>query len=530
MKRRAWFLVAAWALAAGAAAGQPTPQVQSAPFTILPRIEGLGARASAQPVSVTLVTSSLESPDGVEVLRLVPSGQRWPAWRLDAKTTMAPGESRAVVDGLPGERVLLVLAGSAPGYRLEGPFTWPAREGVRVVAPLLRRTLVGGLPGGDLPNPQFTWVRGARLPEAGPWPACGLLAPDRWECIGVPLDEPGVLLLSTGPPVRFGVAAVPEKEPMSVQTASVRSADWCRLLRIAAAATPPTSLLPLEVTPSRDRQGRAGRTERAADDRVSVDRLGDGAFWVCGDSELEGGVLHIEGDQVATTDVAFDGWHRGPPELAHELKLDPPVRAVAGVEDVKENPAGGTSVIVPENRLRGRVVRDGRPMANVLVGLTPDLAAYAAGADPMELVTFSGLSDATGRFEVAVPPEGAGVLRVGDEATGIVRVLLGTTDRLPAVLDLGDIELPPPVRLIVDVDGPAGCALGAVGPLGSSGMTIVKSQPAPDGAYLFHVPESGRWALTLTCGGREIPLVPAIVEVPPHQTEVRVRVAARVGG
>lgn len=596
---RAAAVLGAWALSATAVAGQPATQVSGTPFTILPRIEGLGARAAARVVPVTVVTSPDESAEGVEVLRLVPSGQRWPAWRLDVKATVAPGESRAVLEGLPGERVLLVVAGGSPGYQIEGPLTWPARPDTRVVTSPSRRTLVGELPG-DLANPRFTWVSGARLPEAGPWPACGLLAPSRWECIGVPLDEAGVLLLSTGPPVRFGIAPAPDKGPVSLQSASIRGADWCRLLRVASAAAPATSPVALEITPRRDRLDRPGRIGRVADDRVSVVRLAPDAFWVCGDTEPEGGVLHIEGAEVATRDVPFDGWHRGPLELPHEVMLDPPVRVTGRVEDATGNPAAGASVMVsrvrqpppggdpasapppddlvqvtagddgafevpglragayeframhaslgratrtltldgreillrltPEKRVRGRVVRDGRPLPSVLVGMTPDLAAYAAGADPMELVTFSALTDAGGRFEVAVPTTGAGVLRVGDEATGIVRVVLGATDQLPTALELGDIELPPPVRLTVEVDGPAGCALSAVGPFGSSGMTIVKGQPAPDGTFRLLVPESGRWALTLTCDGREIPVTPPMVEVPRDQTDARVRVTARVGG
>ena len=345
---------------------------------------------------------------------------------------------------------------------------------------------------------------------------------------------------------------------------------------------------------------RRGRLTHAPDDRVTVDRLGPDAFWICGEAEPDDGVIHVEGEQVATTDLEYDGWHHGPPELPHEVMLDPAVPVTGRVEGANWKPAPGAVIVVsrvlppgprddqagspppqyvaeavsgddgafevpglregvyefaalhptlgratkavdldgrpvvirlaPVRRVRGRVLRDRQPAPGVVVGLAPDLRSYFSGADPMDLVSFSALTDDAGRFDVSVPPAGMAVLRIGTNDTGVVRVPLGPVDQLPAVSDLGDIELPSPVRLVVEVEGGRGCALSAAGPFGSSGLTVVQSVPDADGRHVFRLPEPGRWVLSLTCGGKDVPVVPPLVAVPSGEPEVYARVAVRIGG
>lgn len=183
--------------------------------------------------------------------------------------------------------------------------------------------------------------------------------------------------------------------------------------------------------------------------------------------------------------------------------------------------------LIPSKRVRGRVVRNGQPMSNVLVARVPELAGYVGSSDPLRQMSLSQLTGPDGRFELALPPEGRGELRIGSERAGVRRIPLAPVEQLPSVLDLGDIELQSSITVLVTAPGGEGCQLHAVGPFGQVGLTVVRGAPAADGSQILRLPEPGRWALSLVCGRRELLVQPPMIDVasdlPDQRFEVTVR-------
>ena len=164
-------------------------------------------------------------------------------------------------------------------------------------------------------------------------------------------------------------------------------------------------------------------------------------------------------------------------------------------------------------RVKGRVLSQGRPMAGLPVGLFPALEQMVDAPDPLDYVTRATWTDDTGRFEVALPPRGRVSLRIGESRRGVTRISLVSSDTERGVLDLGDIELSPPVKLVVTLAPELRCPVSVVGPVGVSGVSIVEPVGESQGALVFELPEPGRWMLWAQCGERELSVVPSFVDV-----------------
>ncbi len=164
-------------------------------------------------------------------------------------------------------------------------------------------------------------------------------------------------------------------------------------------------------------------------------------------------------------------------------------------------------------RVKGRVFSQGRPMAGLPVGLFPALEQMVDAPDPFDYVARATWTDDSGRFEVALPPRGRVSLRIGESRRGVTRISLTSSGTETGVLDLGDIELPPPVKLVVTLAPELRCPVSVVGPVGASGMSIVEPVGESQGTLVFELPEAGRWMLWAQCGDRELSVVPAFVDV-----------------
>ncbi len=152
-------------------------------------------------------------------------------------------------------------------------------------------------------------------------------------------------------------------------------------------------------------------------------------------------------------------------------------------------------------------------MAGLPVGLFPALEQMVDAPDPLDYVARATWTDDSGRFEVALPPRGRVSLRIGESKRGVTRISLMSSGTETGVLDLGDIELPPPVKLVVTLAPELRCPVSVVGPVGVSGMSIVEPVGERQGTLVFELPEAGRWMLWAQCGDRELSVVPAFVDV-----------------
>jgi hypothetical protein len=167
-----------------------------------------------------------------------------------------------------------------------------------------------------------------------------------------------------------------------------------------------------------------------------------------------------------------------------------------------------------ERTVVGRVTSRGVPVAGVPVMILPVLEGLAASADPLERIGQESRSDATGRFVLAVPSRAGGDVRIGSNATGIVRLRFGAAGGR-ATIDLGDVELPDRALVRVELDRHDDCDISAVGPLGHVGMQIVGAIREDAGIWRIEPPDHGRWSLVVTCSGNVVAVEPATFELKP---------------
>jgi hypothetical protein len=160
---------------------------------------------------------------------------------------------------------------------------------------------------------------------------------------------------------------------------------------------------------------------------------------------------------------------------------------------------------------RGRVLAGGKPAAGVDVTAVPDLAAFAAAVDPIDLTGGATRTGPDGRFAVTLAMGGGGELRVGGGTRPVRRVPLPRAP-LP-IIDLGDLELGRPLSLSIVLDQDPGCDVRATGPIGRAGLRIVSAVRTAPGVFAITLPEEGSWEFGLLCGRDERDLTPAVVRV-----------------
>ena len=168
----------------------------------------------------------------------------------------------------------------------------------------------------------------------------------------------------------------------------------------------------------------------------------------------------------------------------------------------------------PRALVRGRVVQQGVPVPSALVQLLPSLEAVTSARNPLALGAAPVPSGPDGRFAVIAPDEGRVMLSV-NAGSGAVRMDLGDAAVLPETLDVGDITLQAPLELEIVAELPAGCELHAAGPLGATGLSVIRAVALAPARWRVTPPLPGRWLFAAVCAGQELALDPPVVEVPP---------------
>ena len=165
------------------------------------------------------------------------------------------------------------------------------------------------------------------------------------------------------------------------------------------------------------------------------------------------------------------------------------------------------------SRVTGRVWAEQAPAAGVPIRWIPDAAVYQASLDPIALITPEAVTDGDGRFDHALPPNGGGELRIGGPQSGHLRHAFANVADLARSVDLGDLQLPRRRTATVWLSH-SGCELVATGPLGSLGISSIRSRADGIGrAHRLPLPAPGFWWLSATCAGRPVTLVPSFVQV-----------------
>ncbi len=278
--------------------------------------------------------------------------------------------------------------------------------------------------------------------------------------------------------------------------------------RLPLAVVKASPLVPLEISPSPE--------ERVDGDVRSRGALVEGVTVVVarflelppGKTAEEERPMELLGE--TKTDSAGRFAFRGLARERHEIIAMHPSRGRARA--VALAPTHSRLALEPRAVVRGRVMRAGVPAGAASVSILPSFDAIAEARNPILLVSESVRTGLDGRFEALLPDAGRVVLTVVHDAA-IARVDLGDVAAVPAVLDIGDIRLEPPLEFALLADLPATCTIQAAGPFGDPGMTLVAATPAGAGRWLWRAPLPGRWFFEASCGGRDVGLETPIVQI-----------------
>lgn len=485
-----------------------------------------------------------------------------------------------VLSATPGADVVVKFDRDDDTYYLDGPFRWPASGATRLVPPVPRYTAVGtvvaDVPDDDPPR----WLDRDGALDAQPWPRCRRTR-RAWECAGVPLLEPGVVVIGSDP---MAYAVLSADVLPTRRGVSTRLARWAMLLLLQAddedrLERPRVQLLEPQVSRFRAEGVRVMLRDATS---ARVHALARGVYFLAGTGNHEDLVLQVGGEDIAVVRTAISTAPDGLRPAMH-VRLDAAAAVHGRVVNERDEPATGARLglselidirepdgqirrlkrsladvepdadasftlrglgpgryevlalhptwgrgsivfepgdrrlvirLVAGSRVAGRVLQNGLPAAGVWVDVPGDRDAYVRAADPMDVVAPSAQTAADGRFTIALPPSGARELRIGADQAA-VRVPIPPISA-NATLDIGDIHLRSPIAVQVTYVGDERCALLAAGPMGHSGLTMVEAQVIGPGARRLLLPESGTWLLTVRCGGRESPVQPAAIDVPPQ--------------
>lgn len=313
------------------------------------------------------------------------SAYRWPAGSPPAPIQISvTREGRRLTIAMTESSDAIVLFQRGDGsYLLDGPIAVSSDGADRRLDGIWRRTVQGTITGEAFGAPALEWLPvNAAAGEA--WPACWWMASGQWACLGVPLNQAGVVVAVDGQRMWSGVVHVQ-------QTASLRPSSWVRLIDVHddGAGPPPR----LKVTAARPivpaQRAKAVRVETAAIADVRVTPVEGGAIWITGDSSPSSAWIEIRSARSGPAYVPLAGVADGPPQVPVRILLED-IRALdATVVSARGDPAAAALVTIfrvidPAPPVRG--ARESPPPRRVF--------AAEATADADGRVHVDGLGDA----------------------------------------------------------------------------------------------------------------------------------------
>jgi hypothetical protein len=164
----------------------------------------------------------------------------------------------------------------------------------------------------------------------------------------------------------------------------------------------------------------------------------------------------------------------------------------------------------PPATATGRVVRQKLPAPGVTVRFVPASPAWRNSSDPSAHLTSDVITDQSGRFMLALPPQPSGDVQFIAPDGASTRVTLPALSNLSEVT-LGDVALPEPIAIEIRADV-AGCRMTAIGPAGALGLAVVPGR-ATSTIYQFDLPQPGQWFLDAECSGQHASIQPPAIQV-----------------
>jgi hypothetical protein len=485
----------------------------------------------------------------------------------------------------PGLDAAIVLRRHDGLYYLHGPMRWPAEDRTILVSHAPGYTVEGAVPGHSGTELTLAWTAASGSGAAEP--LCRISA-NLWRCVGVPASDTGVVVLATGPLLRFAVTRPPASGGFT--RLPVRTARWATMVSLEGdpADVEGTRVRVLAPRPVRSRAHRSRvLLEPAA--RVTVERLTSGVWLAAGAEQRDDLLLQADGERVALTRIPLAAAGGSLDRLP--LLVTPAVPLAGRVVDRGGRGAEGARLAVAElaeertDDGRNRIVRrqvtelesgaDGvfvlaglGPGRFELLGLHPRLGrgtlVFEPGPRPLLLrldpgtrvkgrvvrggvpaggvwidvpASHEGYLAAPDPMDVLAPavstgPDGRfelvlprrGATELRIDDRGVVTRVALSNVAGGSVLDLGDIALRGSIAVRATYVGDERCALLAAGPLGHTGMTLVEGQAIGRGLRLLTLPEPGRWLLELRCPRGAARAEPPVVDVPAQVAEWSVHV------
>ena len=293
--------------------------------------------------TTTTVVLQFDKPlsSEIEVVRFARAGND-PGWRLaDTIRTTAP-DGRTILTGPIGvESLLLIRAADHAGYILDGPFRWPPKASTYVVRTDWRKTVRGSFAGS---HGSLVWVSADDGSRPG-FP-CAWVDGANWECVGIPLQALGVVVMRTTGEVKCGIPTG-ILSSAGVEAASTRTTAWGRLL-LAQTGLAGRSASAIRITAKQPHAVEAlsltTHFEAEPDPRVHVDAIAAGVAWISGAEVPDDGWIEIEAGERATERIDIREVTGAPADAPLRVQLQPAMSLTGRVK----NPAGSP---VPETVL-----------------------------------------------------------------------------------------------------------------------------------------------------------------------------------
>ena len=263
-------------------------------------------------------------PRQLEIIRLARTLQDR-QWHLADTARVILSIGGASIDGPIGVDTLLVVrALDRPEYLLDGPFRWPSKPSTYYVRAEWRKTIRGA----------FSGVRGALewvpADERGRGVSCVWRGKEDWECVGVPLQARGLVIMLTSGQV---TCAIPTGllSSSGIDTAKSRTSAWGRLLLVHGPSGGPSG--PVRIRPKQSEvqsvQQRGSRGQAGLDTGLHIDSIADGMVWIAGTEITQGVAVEIEAPGSLPERIDMRELTAGPADLPLRVQLRP-ARAAPG--------------------------------------------------------------------------------------------------------------------------------------------------------------------------------------------------------
>ncbi len=348
----------------------------------------------------------------IEVARLARSVDDR-AWHLAETVHATVSDGRAHLTGPIGvETLLLIRATGHPGYILDGPFRWPPRSATYIIRTDWRKTIRGNFAG---PHGSLAWVSADAAAVTGA--ACEWIDKAAWECVGVPLDAVGVVVMNTtgevmcGMPTRIVSAS-------GVDVARTRTTAWGRMMVVQAGTAPRSS--DIETTVKRLRSPpSSGRAEVVSDTRIHVHPVGDGVAWISGSEVPADGWIEIKASGRATERIETREVAAVPADLPLYVQLQPAVALSGRVKNTAGEPASYAVLTL---------YRSSRTAGGRHPSQAPSLVVSATHADSQGAFRFADLGIEAYEVVATHPVFGSSTRRVTPDGREL-EITLGTASQ-----------------------------------------------------------------------------------------------------